>query len=127
VVVAGVLLAAAVAGLSHRPLPFGLGLPPLGLGIVGSDRPGAVAYALWQAIVAHPALVGEAIALAGAAAVLPLIRRRGPWPVACFGAGMLALTLLQAPGGGAVALVAGTWLTCAALILDSRRPLEGGR
>src|SRR6185437_8116469 len=42
-----VLLAAIVAGLEHRSLPFGAGIAPLGLGITGRRQPGAVAEALW--------------------------------------------------------------------------------
>src|SRR4051795_3037814 len=44
---AAVLLAALVAGLRRVPLPFDGSAPPLGLGVVGSARPSAVANALW--------------------------------------------------------------------------------
>jgi hypothetical protein len=126
-VAAGLLLAAVVAGLRHAELPLGLGSPPLGLGIVGSDRPAAVAYALWNALSGHPTLLAEAAALALAAAAVPLVRGRGPWPIAGFGAAMLAATLLPAPGVATAPLVAGTWLTCAALLWDSLRATGTGR
>jgi serine/threonine-protein kinase len=126
-VAVGLLLAAVVAGLRHASLPLGLGRPPLGLGIVGSDRPTAVATALWQALEAHPALLLESLALAAAAAALPYVRRRGPWPIALFGAAMLALTVLPADGIAVAPLVVGAWLTCAALLWDAHRGSEAAR
>ncbi|HSP73960.1 MAG TPA: hypothetical protein VLN26_16415, partial [Gaiellaceae bacterium] len=104
-----------------------LGRAPLGLGIDGSRRPAAVVYELWKVVAAHPALASEAVALALAAAAIPFVRGRGPWPVAGFGAAMLALTLLPAPEAAAAPLVVGAWLTCTALLLDRRRAAEGGR
>jgi hypothetical protein len=126
-VATGVLLAAVVAGIRGTQLPLGLGSPPLGLGIVGSERPTAVAYAFWTALSNHPTIAAEAIALGLAAAALPLVRRRGPWPIALFGAAMLAATLLPAPGVATAPLVAGTWLTCAALLWDARRGARAER
>jgi hypothetical protein len=126
-VAAGLLLAAVVAGIRHAELPLGLGAPPLGLGIVGSDRPTAVAQALWTALAAHPTLLAEVVALALAAAALPLVRGRGPWPIALFGGAMLAATLLPAPGVATAPLVLGTWLTCGALLWDSLRSARTGR
>ena len=126
-VAAGVLCAAVVGGIRHTSFPLGLGDAPLGLGIDGSRRPTAVVYELWKVVAAHPALASEAAALALAAAAIPLVRGRGPWPVAGFGAAMLALTLLPAPEAAAAPLVVGTWLTCMALLLDRRRAAEGGR
>src|SRR5260221_544006 len=81
---AAVLLAAVVAGFRHQRLPFDGSPHPLGLGISGSDRPTAVAYALWRELLAHPALLGEALALAVAAALLQDVRRRGPWRAAFY-------------------------------------------
>jgi serine/threonine-protein kinase len=126
-VAVGLLVAAVVAGLRHAPLPLGLGTPPLGLGIVGSDRPTAVAAALWHALQAQPGLLVESLALAAAAVALPYVRRRGPWPIALFGAGMLALTALPADGVAVAPLAVATWLTCAVLAWDSGRAAEGGR
>jgi hypothetical protein len=117
---AAVIVAAIVAGLRRVPLPFDGSTPPLGLGVAGSTRPTAVASALWRQLTLHPALVGEAIVLAAAAALLPYARRRGPWTAASFGAAMLAATALTAPHATIVPFVVGAWLTAAALALEPR-------
>jgi Protein kinase domain len=130
---AAVLLAALVAGLRHVALPFTGDPAPLGLGIAGSDRPTAVASALWQALADRPALLLEALVLAAAAAAIPRVRRRGPWPAALFGAGLASATLLVAPTASALPLVLATWLTCAVLVLEphlaasARRGRPSGR
>ena len=67
---AAVLLCGLVAGVRHRPLPLDGSQPPLGLGIVGSDHPTAVAYALWRTLLAHHALLAETVVFALAAALL---------------------------------------------------------
>jgi protein kinase-like protein len=113
---AAVLLAAVVAGLEHRPLPFGAGPAPLGLGITDSRSPGAVAGALWRALEAHPALIAEACVLAAAAALLP--RARGPWPAALYAAGLLAATVLAAPDARVAPLAIAAWTTAAILALS---------
>jgi hypothetical protein len=110
-----VLLAAVIAGLRRAPLPFDGSAPPLGLGITGSGRPSAVAHALWAQLGAHPVLIGEALMLAAAAALLPRARGRGPWPAAIFGAALLAGTALLAPAAALLPLVAAAWVTAAAL------------
>ena len=63
-----VLLAAIVAGIRHVALPFDGASAPLGLGLAGSESPGAVAAELWRALAAQPTLGLEALVLAGAAA-----------------------------------------------------------
>ena len=100
---AAVLLAAAVRALRHGPV--GLGLP-------GSRNPVAAAEALARAI--PPGLALEAVALALAAAVLPLALRRGRWGLAAWGAALLLVALL--PGNG-LALVACVWLTFGLLVV----------
>ncbi|HVC88041.1 MAG TPA: serine/threonine-protein kinase [Gaiellaceae bacterium] len=115
-----VLLAAVVAGLRRAPLPFDGSAPPLGLGITGSGRPGAVAHALWRTLAAHPVLLGEALVLAAAAALVPQARRRGPWPAAIFGAALLAATAFTAPRAAVLPLVVCCWLTAGALALEPR-------
>ena len=117
---AAVLLAALVAGLRRAPLPLDGSTPPLGLGVTGSDRPTAVAAAFWAQLAAHPVLIGEAVALAAAAALLPSVRRRGPWPAALFGAALLACTAFIAPAAAVLPLVAAAWLTATALALEPR-------
>ncbi len=115
-----VLLAALVAGLRRVSLPFDGSVPPLGLGITGSARPSAVAHALGAQLTAHPILICEAIVLAAAAALLPMARRRGPWPAAFFGAALLAGTALLAPAAAVLPLVAASWLTATVLALEPR-------
>jgi hypothetical protein len=119
-----VLAAAVVAGLGHGRLPFGAGLPPLGLGIAGSTRPTAVAHALWQVLTAHPELVAAAAVLAAAAVALPYCRRRGPWVAAGFGAGLLATTVIAAPAAPFLPLAGAAWITAAMLVVDGMRELE---
>ncbi len=115
---AAVLLAAVVAGLRRAPLPFDGSTPPLGMGITGSAKPGAVAHAIGGQLSAHPALIAEALVLALAAAALPHVRRRGPWPAVGFGAALLAGTALSAPAGTVLPFVAAAWLVTVALILE---------
>jgi hypothetical protein len=117
---AAVLLAAVVAGLRRAPLPFDGSTPPLGLGVAGSNRPTAVAHAFWAQLAAHPVLLAEAAVLAAGAALLPHLRRRGPWPAVLFGAAFLAATALIAPAAAVLPLVAAAWLTAAALALEPR-------
>jgi hypothetical protein len=117
---AAVLLAAIVAGFRHVPLPFTGAAPPRGLGIAGSNDPFAVALALWNALLAHPAILVEAFALAAAAIVLPFARERGLWAIAGLGAGLIVFTLLPAPTVAAVPLVLAAWATCSVLAFIPR-------
>src|SRR5438132_935115 len=117
---AAVLLAAIVAGLRHSALPFTGVAPPKGLGIAGSQDPFAVAVALWRALLDHPALLVEALALAAAAVALPFARERGPWGIAALGAGLIAVTILPAPSVAAAPLVVAAWATCTVLALRAR-------
>ena len=119
-VAAAVLLAAIVAGLRHASLPFTGTAPPKALGITGSEDPFAVAVALWRALLAHPALGMEALALAAAAVALPYARERGVWAIAGLGAGLIAVTLLPAPSVAAAPLVVSAWVTCTVLVLRTR-------
>jgi hypothetical protein len=98
-----VLAGFAVAAITRSPLPL-TGEPPLvGLGLAGSDRPGAVLDTAVRALSEHPALPLEALVLAAAAATAPLARRRGLLPVGAWGALFLAALQLAplAAGGGA--------------------------
>ena len=117
---AAVLLAALVAGLGHARLPFESSLAPLGLGISGSTRPGAVADAFWRQLAAHPTLLAEAVVLAVAAALLPSIRGRGPWAAAQFGALLLVATGIIAPHAALLPLVAAAWVTAGFLAVERR-------
>ena len=112
---AGALLAVLVAGLRHEDLPFA-GVPaPLGLGITGSNRPTAVAAALWRPLEAHPVVLGQAVVLAAAAVALPYLRGRGPWIAAGAGAALLAATALGAPASPFLPLAAAALITAAFL------------
>jgi eukaryotic-like serine/threonine-protein kinase len=111
----GALLAVLVAGLRHEDLPFA-GVPaPLGLGITGSNRPTAVAFALWRPLEAHPVVLGQAAVLAAAAVALPYLRGRGPWIAAGAGAALLAATALGAPESPFLPLAAAALITAAFL------------
>src|SRR5204863_65975 len=89
-------------------------------GIAGSDDPFAVATALWRALLDHPTLLLEAMALAAAAVILPFARERGLWAIAGLGAGLIAVTLLPAPAVAAAPLVLAAWTTCTVLALKAR-------
>ena len=117
---AAVLLAAVIAGLRRAPLPFDGSTPPLGLGITGSTHPTAVAHALWAQLASHPVLLVEAVVLAAAAALLPYVRNRGPWPAAGFGAALLAGTALAAPSAAVLPLIAAAWLTAGTLAFQAK-------
>jgi hypothetical protein len=125
-VLAAVLVAAVAAGMRGTALPFTNARPPLGLGIAGSESPGAVGSALWQALVAHPALGLEAAALATAAALLPYARARDLWSVAFGGTALLAATVLI-PGVAVWPLVVTAWVTCVALVAAPRLTADTGR
>jgi len=112
---AAVLLAVVVAGFRHERLPFDGTLPPLGLGITGSGRPTAVAYALWRALAEHPVVLTELGALTAAAVALPYLRGRGPWAAAAGGSALLAATALLAPAASLGPLIAAAWLTAAGI------------
>jgi hypothetical protein len=107
----GALLAVLVAGLRARALPFDGSTPPLGLGIAGSDRPTAVAWALGRELGSHPVVLGQAALLAAVAAAIPYLRGRGPWPAALAGCGLILATGLGAPAAPFLPLVAAAWVT----------------
>jgi hypothetical protein len=113
---AGALLAVLVAGLRGHTLPFDGSSPPLGLGIAGSDRPGAVAWALGGQLSAHPVALGQAAVLAAAAVAIPYLRGRGPWPAALAGVTLLAATGLGAPAAPFLPLAAAAWVTAVVLV-----------
>jgi hypothetical protein len=112
-----VLLAAIVAGIRHAGLPFDGASAPLGLGLAGSESPSAVASTLWRTLAAHPTLGFEALALAGAAAAIPFVRRLGLWGLAGLGVALLAATILQSASVASLPLALCVWITCAALVL----------
>jgi hypothetical protein len=115
---AAVLLAAVAAGLRHARLPFDGSPAPLGMGVTGSDRPGAVAHALWRTAYTHHAILAEALVFGIAAAALTHVRRRGPWRAVGYCACFLVATAALAPRAAIWPLVAAAWVTAAALVLE---------
>jgi hypothetical protein len=109
--VAGVALAAFVAGWTRESLPFDTGMAPLGLGVDGSDDARAVASALLGAAGETPQLIAAAAVLGAVAAVLPYAR--GRWQTTFAAAGLLTGLLLAAPAAAALPIVAAAWLTWA--------------
>lgn len=123
-----VLGAALAAGLRGGPLPLTGEAPPLGLGIAGSEAPRAVAGALARALLAYPGIAVATVALATAAALLPLARDRGPWAVTGLGAALMAAVLLPAPQVAALPLVLAVWAICLPLVVRAgRAELAGAR
>jgi hypothetical protein len=88
---AAVVFAAIVAGLRGADVPFTESAPE-SLGLGASSDPFAVAGRLWHALSAYPPLLAEALVVAAAATVLPLVRRRMIAPF-----GLLLLVGLIAP------------------------------
>jgi eukaryotic-like serine/threonine-protein kinase len=111
---AGVVTAAAVAGLTGRPLPLA-GAVVGDLGLDQTERPTDVVQALERVLRANPAIATTALALALVAVLLPRAVARGPWGIAGLGALQIGLVLLWAPSTPALGVVIGTWLLCGAL------------
>jgi len=124
---ASVLLAVLLAGLRGTHLPFDGTPAPLGLGITDSNRPTAVAFALWRTLSAHPVVIAETVGLAAAAVALPYLRGRGPWAAALAGAGLLAATAIVAPAAAFLPLAAAAWFSALVLAAatDSTSLLSG--
>jgi Protein kinase domain len=112
-----VLAAGVVAGIRHAPLPFDGAAAPHDLGLAGSRSLTATGSVLWAALLSRPALLVEALVLAGAAGLLPFARQRGLWAVSGLGAAMLASSLLPVPDVAAIPLVVSVWATCAVVAL----------
>ena len=113
---AGVLAAAAVAGLRGRPLPLTGSIVP-NLGVDGSTRVTDVQQALAVVVEANAGLVVVALVLALASALLPDARRRGLRGIAVLGACQAGLILVLAPALPALPIVLGTGALCAVLAL----------
>ena len=90
-----------------------------GSAIAGSDRPGAVADALWRAARSPSRRCSPRRSSSPPRPrSCPYVRRRGPWAAALFGAALLAATALLAPAAAVLPLVAAAWLTAAALAVE---------
>jgi len=118
---AGVLTAAAVAGLAGRELPL-TGTVVGDLGVAGSERPTDVLHALGTVLQGSEALATTALALGIVAAALPRATSRGLPGIAALGALQLVLVLAWAPAIPWVGFVFGTWLLCGLL---AARPFVG--
>ena len=117
VAAAGIVLAgAAAAGMRGAALPFA-GDAPASLGVTGTDSARGAAQAVVGLLASHPGLAAAAGALAVAAALLPLARKRGPWAVAGLGAAIVPVMLLPFPSVDALPVVAGAWAVCFPLIV----------
>jgi hypothetical protein len=113
-VAAAVLAAGVVAGIRGVSLPFDGSAPPR-VGVAASADPAGLVTALWNALLARPALLTETLVLAAVAVLLPGARARGPWAVALLGAAFLAVALLAVPTVAAAPLVVAVWATCVAV------------
>lgn len=120
---AGVLAAAAAAGLRGQPLPL-TGETAANLGVDGSTRVTDVLGALRGFLEGNTGLVAVALVFALAAALLPDARRRGLGGIAVLGVAQIGLILVLAPALQVLSLVLGTLLLCAALVALS---LQSGR
>ncbi len=109
-----VLLGVLANGLAGRALPFGAAVPGA-LGIAGSENLAATVRPLLQLLQHRPELAIEAVVLAAAAALLPLVRNRSRWWLAGFGALLITLTVVPVHGLAGVPLVISAALTCGAL------------
>ena len=117
---AAVLFAGAVAAIHGVPVPFA-NEPTPSLGIAESEHPLAVLQAVWQWLLGVPALGLEALILAAAAALIPLVVRGSDLTIAMFAGGVLAATLVAAPTSSALPLVLTGWAIYIALTLMSRK------
>jgi hypothetical protein len=120
-----VVLGALVSGLRGTNLPFDGAPAPLGLGIAGSESPGAVASTLVETLSTHSVVAVEAVLLAATAAALPYLAGRGLWAIAGIGAVLLSVGLLLPFAFGSTAPSAGpfvlaVWVLCAGLLLRDR-------
>jgi eukaryotic-like serine/threonine-protein kinase len=120
------VVAGAVAFAVAVPMVFDGRLPLTGQpaptlpGIGGAARPDEAAALVFAALASRPTLLVAALALAAAAMVSGLARRRGFWGVAAWGATLLAVLLLGplAIGGAPVAAstaVPAVWLATGCL------------
>ena len=120
---AGVLAAAAVAGLRGQPLPLTGAIVP-NLGVDGSNRVTDVLQALAASLEGNAGLITVALALALASALLPDARRRGLKGITVLGACQVGLIVIFAPALPELSIVLGTGVMCVAL---AALTLQSGR
>jgi hypothetical protein len=112
---AGACAAAAVAGLSGKPLPL-TGTVVGDLGVAETERPTDVLHALGTVLGDASAIATTALALGIVAALLPWALTRGRWGIAGLGVLQVTLVLAWAPSLPWVGFVFGTWLLCGLLV-----------
>ncbi len=117
---AGVLAAAAVAGLRGEPLPLTGAIVP-NLGLDGSNRVTDVLQALGAFLEGNAGLIAVALVLALSSALLGDARRRGLRGIAVLGLCQVELILILAPALPALSIVLGTALMCGLLVALSLR------
>jgi len=115
-----VLAAALVAGLHNRSLPL-TGSAVGDLGVAATRNPGDVLSAVASVLADNAAIVVAAIALAAAAALLPLARSRGKVAIGLLCAAEAGIVVLVAPSASATPIVLGAWLLCGVLVLGRSR------
>jgi hypothetical protein len=120
---AGVLVAAAAAGLRGKPLPL-TGVTVPNLGVDGSTGISGVSHALTAFLGGNGGLITVAVVLAASAALLPDARRRGLKGIAVLGACQIGLILVLAPTLPSLSVVLGTGVLCVVL---SALTLQSGR
>ena len=111
-----------IAAITASRLPLTADPVPLGLGLVGSDSPSAVAYALGDFFLSSPALIAAALALGLASVAVPKAMEYGPWGAAVWGSAILVTLVLLPPLAGDLKvqlfpLLVGVWLATAVLVL----------
>jgi len=117
---AGVLVAAAVAGLRGVSLPLTGAVVP-NLGLEGSTRLSDVVQALSVVAADNSGLILLGLVVGLVAAVLPDARRRGPRGIAVLGLSQIALVAVLAPAVPMLPVVLGTLALCAVLAAVSLR------
>lgn len=118
------LLAASVAAIDHRPLPFSGGGAVSGVELAGIKDPLRVAALLGHVVVVHASLAAEIGVLALAAVALPSLRDRGREVALLAGAVLVAATVLVAPQASMIPFILAGALTAAVLVA---LPLAGQR
>ncbi|HST25016.1 MAG TPA: serine/threonine-protein kinase [Gaiellaceae bacterium] len=114
--------AVSVAGAVLAGAAFGAAAHVERLGIPGANSLVSAGRALGRQLIHHPQVLSTAGALALGAAVLPLLRRRGPLAAAAYALVVGGLTVVPAPHTPNVAILAVTGATGLALALEPYAP-----
>ena len=116
-----VFVAATVAAIDHRALPFEGRATPIRLGIAGVKSPLAAAAALAHVVAGERVLLEEGAVLALAAVAVPYLWRRGPLVGALSGGSLLCATAQLIPSAPLVPLIAVCALSAGVLAIAPRR------